>query len=118
MQNVQRTRPNELAITVVTYEEQLRGWLNYIRRASDQAQLIVGYQKLKESLNFFCDKQVLEFTEAVATEYSYLQQQKLRIGTQDLRIAAIVLSVDGVIVTRNRRDFGQVPGLQIEDWSL
>jgi tRNA(fMet)-specific endonuclease VapC len=45
-----------------------------------------------------------------------LRQQRIRISTLDLRIAAIVLAVDGVLVTRNLTDFQQVPSLAIEDW--
>ncbi len=46
-----------------------------------------------------------------------LRQQKIRIGTLDLRIASIVLATDGILVTRNFRDFERVPNLKIENWS-
>ncbi|WP_414623214.1 type II toxin-antitoxin system VapC family toxin [Calothrix sp. CCY 0018] len=45
-------------------------------------------------------------------------RQKIRIGTQDLRIASIVISNDGILVTRNQRDFSRVPDLQFEDWTV
>jgi len=35
----------------------------------------------------------------------------------DLRIASIVLGIEGFFVTRNMRDFRKVPNLQIEDWA-
>jgi tRNA(fMet)-specific endonuclease VapC len=38
--------------------------------------------------------------------------------TGDIRIAAIALSVNGIVVTRNHKDFAKVPNLKIEDWTI
>jgi len=48
--------------------------------------------------------------------YKTFKAQKIRVGTQDLRIAAIVLAQNGILLTRNRQDFEKVPGLLIQDW--
>ena len=61
---------------------------------------------------------MLYFDTTAATVYEGLLSQKLRLGTQDLRIAAIVLSRGAVLLTRNSQDFSQVPGLQIDDWTI
>ena len=45
-------------------------------------------------------------------------RQKVRIGTRDLRIAATVISKNGILVTRNLQDFERIPGLRFEDWSF
>jgi tRNA(fMet)-specific endonuclease VapC len=46
-----------------------------------------------------------------------LREKKIRIGTQDLRIASVALANNATMVTRNRQDFISVPSLKIEDWS-
>jgi tRNA(fMet)-specific endonuclease VapC len=62
--------------------------------------------------------QVIKFTQEASTVYEDLVRQKIRIGTRDLRIAATVISVNAIVVTRNRKDFAKVPGLRIEDWTV
>lgn len=111
-------QPNEIATTIVTFEEQVRGWLAVIRRSPSSAALVRDYGKLAVVKQFFSAMQVLDFTEAAAMQYAQLLKQKLRVGTQDLRIAAIALSLNATVVTRNQRDFGQVLGLLIKDWTV
>ncbi len=114
---IARMRYDEIAVTLITAEEQLRGWLKYIRRASTDERLVVAYSRLRTSLDYFCRIQLLDFDQEACSRYEGLRRQKIRIGTRDLRIAATALSVGAVLVTRNRSDFSRVPGLVLDDWS-
>ncbi len=60
---------------------------------------------------------MLPFDASAGTVFDQLKASKVRIGTMDLRIAATALAHNLVVVTRNARDFAQVPGLVIEDWT-
>ena len=60
----------------------------------------------------------LGFNQYAINYYEDLIRQRIRIGTQDLRIAAITLSANGILVTRNRKDFEKVPNLLLEDWTI
>jgi tRNA(fMet)-specific endonuclease VapC len=104
-------------VTIVTVEEKLRGRLAFIARAKEPDRVVRAYHYLLEELDWFTRIRILPFTDAVAAKFNELRAQGLRIGTLDLRIAAIALTLGGVVVTRNRRDFSQVPGLVLEDWT-
>lgn len=108
----------DLFVTIVSYEEQTQGWLAQIHRAKTPAKVIRGYQALQQTLQFFATQHILAFDEAAALYFEQLQQQRIRIGTQDLRIAAIALANRYTVVTRNLRDFERIPGLRVEDWSV
>jgi tRNA(fMet)-specific endonuclease VapC len=104
-------------VSIVTVEEQLRGWLALIRRAPTPERLIAAYTSLHRAVVYFTQVNILDYSEDAANHFAALRVQRIRIGTQDLRIAAMILSVSGILVTRNRVDFQQVPGLLLEDWS-
>jgi tRNA(fMet)-specific endonuclease VapC len=111
----------DIAVTIITAEEQLRGRFSVIRQASqssDANQLVLAYANLRKTLEYFCRVNLLNFDEDAHTRFVELRRQGIRIGTQDLRIAAIALSRNSILLTRNRRDFEQVPGLRFEDWTV
>lgn len=60
---------------------------------------------------------VLPYGADAHTIFQELQAQKLRVGTQDLKIAAIVLANNAILLTRNTQDFSRVPNLKFEDWT-
>lgn len=121
VQRVATINSEDIAVTVVTAEEQLRGRLDAIRQASQLSQsdrLVWAYAKLRDTLDDLNSLNILNFDQEAYTRYAELRRQRIRIGTQDLRIAATVLSVNGILVTRNQRDFAQVPDLIFEDWTI
>lgn len=109
--------PEALAITVITVEEQLSGWYGLLRRARRPADLARVYDRLAETVTFLGSTRILSFTEQAIARYEQLQSMRPRIGTMDLRIAAIALEYGATLVTRNVQDFQRIPGLVIEDWT-
>jgi tRNA(fMet)-specific endonuclease VapC len=113
-----RLETGSRATTIVTYEEQSRGWMAYMARAQTVAQEIAAYSRLKRHLEDFCMIDILDFDERAGVEYQRLRRTRIRIGAMDLKIAAIALTHDATLLTRNLSDFGKVPGLKVADWTL
>lgn len=118
VQHVTAQPAADIAITVITVEEQLSGWYTQLRRAKKKDALATAYQQLTEATTLLSGIKILTLTEPAIDRAEKLKQLKLKIGKKDLRIAAITLENGAILVTRNRRDFQQVPNLTLEDWTV
>lgn len=115
--NLDRFSPEDIFTTIISFEEQMRGWLSYIAKSKTVEQQIIAYQKLHRSLESFRNAVVLDFDEKAAAVFKELKSQKIRIGTMDLKIASIAIANDAILVSRNLSDFLQVPNLSVQDWT-
>jgi tRNA(fMet)-specific endonuclease VapC len=108
---------DKVVTTIISYEEQMRGWMAALSRAKTIEATIAVYGRLLHHLLIFRHMTVMPFDRAAAMEAERLRAHRLQIGAMDLRIAAIVMSTGGVLVTRNTRDFRSIPAIRFEDWS-
>src|SRR6266404_461442 len=118
LQRFQRLAADDEVVTsIVTVGEDISGWLPACRRARDGSARAKAYERLQRGLDFYRDKDCLPFDEVAAALFDQFRAQKIRVGTNDLAIAAITLSVGGILVTRNIIDFQKIPDLVLEDWT-
>jgi tRNA(fMet)-specific endonuclease VapC len=111
----------DCAVTIVTVQELFNGWAGRINNATlkDLPRL---YTKLWSTMTYLQTVEILDFTptadaalKAITRDYPELRKNRIQ---KDVRIAAIALSLDAPLATRNRQDFGLVPGLSIVDWTV
>ena len=112
---------SDVCTTVITFQEVFNGWTTRINEAKSGEDFVELYNRLSRSIEYFKQVEILNFDrEADLVFRSLLQQnpplRKVRLQ-RDMRIAAIAIAQDATVITRNYRDFSQVPGLKIMDWS-
>jgi tRNA(fMet)-specific endonuclease VapC len=115
------THKPEVATTIITVQELFNGWvsrLNDPKRANEQVKL---YTKLWTTVDLLRQITILNF-DAVAEEryhqlvYENPSLRKNRIQ-KDMKIAATALAQNGILITRNYKDFSQVPALRLQNWA-
>ena len=109
---------DDIGTTIISYEEQTRGWLAYVSKMQTEEGRIRAYVLLKKHLSIYCRTAVIEYDEKAAAVFEQLKLTKIRVGTMDLKIASIAIANDALLLTRNLSDFNKIPGLRVEDWSL
>ena len=92
------TPPDELAVSVVTFEEQLVSWYTQVRQAREPEKLARAYEGLFQVLEDAKRLRILPFSRSAINRYLELRRVHRRVGRMDLAIAAIVLDVGGVLV--------------------
>jgi tRNA(fMet)-specific endonuclease VapC len=111
----------EIAITIVTVQEVFNGWTGRLNDPSQSNRQVALYAKLSRVVTFLKKVRVLDFDDEaerifrqLLTTYPTLRKNRIQ---RDMRIAAIAIANDGIVVTRNQRDFSQIPKLNLQDWS-
>lgn len=110
------TTNSPLATTVITYKEQMRGWLDLIARATKFDAQVRGYQLLHQHALNYQKVIIAPFNFPAIATYQELRKTYPRLGKMDLKIAAIAITQQAMLLMRNSRDFGQITTLQSEDW--
>jgi tRNA(fMet)-specific endonuclease VapC len=109
----------EVALTAVTRIEMLQGRFAAVLKAENGDKLLRAHERLVETEKDIREFMVLVVNGAAAAAFDRLRQDKKlkKIRRGDLLIAAIALANCATSVTRNLKDFRQVPGLQVENWA-
>ncbi|MEA5618128.1 type II toxin-antitoxin system VapC family toxin [Cronbergia sp. UHCC 0137] len=108
----------DFVLSVISFHEQVIGAHTFINRAQNNTDMARGYALLLETLNGFANAPVLPFDSQAIAIFDEMRKQKVRVATMDLRVAAIAISNNLVLLTRNTGDFSKVPNLIIEDWTV
>ncbi len=108
---------DEITTTIITFEEQMRGWMAFLARMRSIDEQVFAYETLKQYFDYFKTLTIIDFDEDAARIFKDLKSQKLRVGTMDLKIASIAISRNAILISRNLRDFERVPNLVVKDWA-
>ena len=108
----------EVVVTIITYEEQIRGRLAVLSKTKTLDEQVLAYHGLQKLAVDYQTIVIVPFNYIAALEHQRLRKAYPRLGNMDLKIAAIALTNNAILLTRNVSDFGQIVGLQVEDWSV
>ena len=106
----------EVFVGIVVVEEAMHGWMALLNRLIAGPDQVEVYAHMKMSLEAAVKLGVLPFDQDAAAIFVGLRRTFRRLGTMDLKIAAICLAHDVTLLSRNLADFNGIPGLRVDNW--
>lgn len=117
LERLDQLPPDDIATSIVSFHEQVQGALAYLKRARKAEEIVRAYVKLETIWRWFLRMNVLSYSVQAQDRFADLKPRCPRLKTMDLRIASIALVTGSTLLSRNLRDFRQVPNLSVEDWT-
>lgn len=114
---LEKVNETDVFVSVVSFHEVIVGWNKYLSKARNSQAMVRAYTKFEQILRDFGRMQLLPFDDRAAEVFDDLERHgHRRVGAMDLRIAAIAIANQAVLLTQNTVDFARIPNLQIDDW--
>lgn len=101
---------------IVAAEESVSGWISYVRRHRAGLDQLQGYERLQACFDALTKLGILPFDREAALIFHGFERSRLRVGAMDLKIAAICIAHDALLLSRNLVDIENAPGLRVENW--
>jgi tRNA(fMet)-specific endonuclease VapC len=110
---------DEVTIPALVRIEVLSGRFEAVKKAADADRLVAMYDFLVRTEAALSAYRILPVTRTAADHFDQLRANKKlkKIGRGDVLIACIALANDATLVTRNTKDFANIPGLKVENWA-
>ena len=108
---------SDFTVSTITFHEQILGCHSFINRARNLNDVVKGYEMMTRLINDFKILPLLPFDTNAAIIFNQIQSQRIQLAKMDTRIAAIALSHELILLTRNYQHFSKISGLLIEDWT-
>lgn len=106
----------EVLLSIITVQEATGGWLALINRLQAGRDQVRAYASFEKTILAFHRFGILSFDDDAADRFHSLRKARPQDGTMDLKIAAICLAHDALLLTRNTLHFAGIAGLRVENW--
>lgn len=119
LERMAKVDPDQVALTLVTRLEILHGRIEAVIKAATAEELLRAVAGLGRSETFLSPFRIVSIDAAAAARFEQLRTNKKlkKIGPGDRLQAAIALTTGATLVTRNTRDFANVPNLTLDNWA-
>ncbi len=118
VERLQKLDDPDVATTIITKIELLRGRFDFVLKAANSNELLRAQQWLMRTEALLGQLRIVPLDNQATETFDQLNNMTglRKIGRADLIIASIALSHRAVLVTRNLRHFRQIPQLKLADW--